>query len=136
MQKLNIHSILIIYWCLTWSGRFTDEGDKVVLDLGESVIVVYHKHMSLAGLAADKSQLCHVHISYSNDKHTVACGGKTHAHKNNKDQLLSFQYPQAVSSLKGLGKSAIHFGSDEANRSYQQIGMIRNRSVRYSMHCT
>ena len=68
---------------LTGSGRFTDEGDQVVLDLGKGVVVVHHEHMSLAGLAADKSQLWDVDIGNSHHKHTVACR-ETHTHKQKK----------------------------------------------------
>lgn len=59
---------------LTGSCRFTNEGDQVVLDLVECIIVVYHKDMPLTGLAADISQLCHVNISNSNHKDAVAFG--------------------------------------------------------------
>lgn len=54
------------------SGCFTNEGDQVVLDFGKSVVVVYHKHVSLAGLAADVSQLGHIHVGHSDHKHAVA----------------------------------------------------------------
>lgn len=59
---------------LTGSGRFTDEGDQVVLDLGKSVVVVHDEHVPLAGFAADDPQLCHVHVGHSHDEDAVACG--------------------------------------------------------------
>lgn len=58
--------------CLTGSGCFTDESDQVVLDLGESIVVVYNKHVSLAGFAADDPQLGHVHVGHSHHKDAVA----------------------------------------------------------------
>lgn len=71
---------------LTGSGGFTDEGDQVVLDLGESVIVVHHEHVSLSGLAADDSQLRLVHIGDSDHEHAVACEGKTHPDTHTKNK--------------------------------------------------
>lgn len=58
---------------LTGSGCFTDESDQVVLDLGESIIVVHNKHVSLAGFAADDPQLGHVYVGHSHHKDAVAC---------------------------------------------------------------
>ena len=56
-EKLQCLLLWCVDGCLTGSGCFTDEGDQVVLDLGKSIIIVDHEHMSLTGLAADKSQL-------------------------------------------------------------------------------
>lgn len=81
---------------LTGSGCFTNEGDQVVLDFGKSVVVVYHKHVSLAGLAADASQLGHIHVGHSDHKHTVACRRKTQTHKNKQRPLLSLQQKPAA----------------------------------------
>lgn len=78
---VSLATVLKTMWCdvtvfPTRGRRFTDKGDQVVLDLIEGIVVVDQKHVSLAGLAADESQLCYVNISNSNHKHTVACGGK------------------------------------------------------------
>lgn len=60
---------------LTGSGGFADEGDEVVLDLGEGVVVVHHEHVPLAGFAAHEPQLGHVHVGHAHHKHAVACRG-------------------------------------------------------------
>lgn len=76
---------------LTGGGCFTDECDQVVLDLGKSVIVVHNKHVSLAGFAADDSQLCHVYIGHSHYKDAVACRNEQKSLLNEADQLKRTQ---------------------------------------------
>lgn len=73
-ELLDTNALLILYmnYCLTGSDRFADNGDQVVLDLGKGVIAVYHKHVSLARLAGNGSQFCHVYICHANDQHAVA----------------------------------------------------------------
>ena len=57
---------------LTGGGCLADEGDQVVLDLCERVKVVHHKHVPLAGLAADVPELRLVNVGHPDHKHTVA----------------------------------------------------------------
>ena len=75
---------------LTGGGRLADEGDQVVLDLGERVKVVHHKHVPIAGLAADVPELRLVNVGHPDHKHTVAYTHtythtqKTHTHTEHK----------------------------------------------------